>query len=325
MFYHHWFNSRRQTCLSFLVGVGLLGVVPSTGQAGLLYQWNFDGGTGANTGSGSGGTLALDVGVVSGPSGYASGSFSDTAGVNGNAFRVSNAYDNYYPGASYSPITNAAAMSNLDLSTVNQFTITMWVKRSGQRNVDLLNIGTSTTPGQGSNPGISVGLDGTWANGVRVGINGHTGYTGDLWSAGTDRDWVFLSISYDGTDTYNVYEDPTMNAIYGRDQNLAITTGTTTSSASVATGMGLHIGDYWTPTGPLSLGSAATMLLGNDGSDTLGATNGFDGLLDDIRIYDGLLTVTQIESIRAEAVPEPACLTLFGLSAMTLRRRRRVI
>jgi len=316
--------------LCVLAAAVLLGFLNGLSHAAApLYQWNFNGGNGANTGTGAGGTLALDVGLTTGDNGYASGSFSDTAGVGilkdsgDKAFRSSNAYDNYYPGAFYSPITNAAAVSNLNLSTVNQFTITMWIKRSGQRNVDLLNIGNTTTPGQGSNPGVSIGLDGNWANGIRVGINGHTGYTGDLWNAGTDNDWVFLSVSYDGTDTYNVYEDPTMNAIYGRDQNTAIVTGTQSTSATVATGMGLHIGDYWTPTGNLSLSDTATMFLGNDGSNTLGTTNGFDGLLDDVRIYNGLLTVSDIEAVRQEAVPEPSCMALVGLGALSLRRRRR--
>ncbi|MEO7099218.1 MAG: hypothetical protein ABI162_07635 [Luteolibacter sp.] len=37
-----------------------------------LYQWNFDSADGSNTGAGAGGTLALDVGTVSGANGYAS-------------------------------------------------------------------------------------------------------------------------------------------------------------------------------------------------------------------------------------------------------------
>lgn len=291
-----------------------------------VYQWNFDSADGANTGTGTGGTLALDVGVVTGANGYASGTFAGT-GVSGNAgdnaFNASNAYDNYYANNSYSPITNAAAVSNIDLTGLSQFTITMWVNRNGQRNVDLLNIGSTTTPGTTSNPGISIGLDGNWGNGVRVGVNGYAGWTGDLWGAGYNTDWVFLAFAYNGNNGA-YWGQGDMNTLYGGgDNNAAIITGDTSTSASVAQNLGIHDGGYWNSAGLPSVGNTATMFLANDGSNTLGTTNGFDGQLDDIRIYNSLLTVSEIETVRLSAIPEPSAAALGAMGALALLRRRR--
>ncbi len=297
----------------------------SDASAALVYQWNFNSADGANSGSGTGGTLALDVGVVSGANGYASGGFSG-AGVSGtagdHALDAANAYDNYYAGNNYSPITNAAAVGTIDLTGLSQFTITMWVKRSGQRNVDLLNIGTTTTPGAASSPGISIGLDGNWANGVRVGVNGYTSYTGDLWTAGTDNDWCFLAFAYDGNG--QVWWDPTMLNLYGADRNGAVITGDTTAAAAVAANLAMHIGDWGTAPGVPAVGATATMFLANDGANSLGTTNGFQGALDDIRIYNSLLPVSEIEGIRQSAlIPEPSPVILLGFCGLGLALRRR--
>ncbi len=295
-------------------------------QAAMLYQWKFDSSDGTNTGSGTGGALALNVGVTSGPTGYASGSFTG-AGVSGLAgdfaLNASNAYDQYWGGNNYSPITNAGAVNSVDLTGINQFTITMWIKRNGSRNVDLLNIGTSSTPGQSSNPGISIGLDGTWANGVRVGVNGYTTYTNDLWSTGTDNDWCFLAFAYDGNG--QVWWDPTMQALYGANANGAVITGDTVTAAAVAQNLNMHIGDWGTAPGIPAVGATASAFLANDGANILGTTNGFMGLLDDVRIYNNLLTVSEIEAIRGSAVlPEPMGLGLLGLGALFVCRRQRV-
>ena len=319
-------KSNSRSLLSLAFAAATLCSMPGAQGATPIYQWDFDSADGSNSGTGSGGTLTLDVGVVSGANGYAAGSFSG-AGVSGspgdNAFNAANAYDNYYEGNSYSPITNAAAVNTVDLTGVSQFTITMWVKRSGQRNVDLLNIASTTNPGSASNPGISIGLDANWANGVRVGVNGFTSYTGDLWSAGTDNDWCFLAFAYNGTG--GVWYDPAMEALYGQHRNGAIVTGDLTTSAAVSANLPMHIGDWGTAPGLPSVGGTASLFLANDGSNTLGTTNGFDGSLDDIRIYSSLLSVSEIEGIRQSAlVPEPSAAAVLGaMGMMALLRRRR--
>ena len=89
---------------------------------------------GANTGTGSGGTLTANVG------GGTTGAFTG-AGVSGlggdGSFQSSNANDNWFG----TDLGNAAAVSNLNLSSLGaQFTLTLWVKRSGGNNADILNL-----------------------------------------------------------------------------------------------------------------------------------------------------------------------------------------
>ncbi len=262
----------------------------------LLYKWDFNNADGSNTGSGTDGTLTANVGA-----GATTGSFSQ-AGVSGNSWdfslRTNNGHDVWFG----TDVGNAAGVGNLDLSTVNQFTITMWIKQNGGNDNDLLNIGSAATPTSASNPGISIGLNGFWDNGMRVGVNGYNGWVGDLWSPGTDDDWVFVAIAYDGTDIENVWENATMNGLYGQNRNVAFITGDTITSASAVNGINLHTGDWGTPVGNVSLAADATAFLGTDGTNA----RGFNGNMDDVRIYSGLLTVAEIEEIRQSAFAEPS-------------------
>jgi hypothetical protein len=300
-----------------ILGVAALvmfGVLPGAFAVDPLYQWDFNSADGANTGTGTGGTLTADVG------GATTGNFTGT-GVSGNvgdsSLSTFSSSDSYW-GSGYG---NAAAVSSLDLSTFNQFTITMWVKRSGGNNADLLNIGSTATPTSGSNPGVSIGLNGSWDNGMRVGVNGYNTWTGDFWSAGTDNDWVFLAVAYDGTG--GIWWDPAMLALYGADRNLAIITGDTTTSAGVAANIPLHIGDWGTAAGVAAVGSTATIFLASNGS----GSEGYSGDLDDVRIYNSLLSVSEIDAVRLSAiqpVPEPATMALAvvgGVALLLLRRR----
>lgn len=302
---------------TLLAACAMVGFALNASAATPLYQWNFDAADGANTGTASGGTLATNVGAGT------TGSFTGT-GVSGSggdsSFHVSNAHDNWWG----DDLGNAAAVSNLDLSSLgNQFTITLWVKRSGTNSVDWLNIGSTATPSSSSNPGISIGVTG-WSNGVNVGVNGYNWEAGDLWATGHDNSWVFMAFAYDGTDVENVWWNETMNSLYGQHRNAVVVTGDMVTSASAVTGVAVHTGDWNTPVGAVSIGATATAYLGNNAA----GTRGFSGNLDDIRIYSGLLTVSEIEAIRLEAapvaIPEPSSAALllggFGLVAALGRR-----
>ena len=260
----------------------------------LLYQWNFNGGDGSNTGSGTGGALAANVGA-----GATTGSFTKT-GPSGEAWdhslHTSNAFDNWWG----SDIGNAAGVGNLNLSGVNQFTITMWIKRTGGNIPSLLNIGDTATPSATSNPGISLGFD--WgSNNIRFGVKGYNGWAGDLWGKrNIGNQWVFVAVSYDGNG--GVWYDETMNTLYGQHRNAVLLTGDTSTPATVAAGLPMHIGDWGTAVGSPSLGATATAFLANNGANT----TGFSGNIDDVRIYNSLLTVAQIEAIRQDAFAEPS-------------------
>jgi len=52
----------------------------------------------------------------------------------------------------------------------------------------------------------------------------------------------------------------------------------------------------------------------------------FDGLIDDVAIFDGVLTLNELATVRdsgAAAVPEPTSLALLGLGGLLVARRRR--
>jgi len=74
-----------------------------------------------------------------------------------------------------------------------------------------------------------------------------------------------------------------------------------------------------------SAGNAGVPYISNPLNAVIGAylspsINGgyFDGLIDDVRIYDNALSQNDIRAV----MPEPAALLLFGLGAVTLRRKR---
>lgn len=304
-------NSKSLPSLAFASAIlicmsGAFGATP-------LYQWNFNT-NGSNTGTGTGGTLTANVGA-----GATTGSFG-APGVSGAAgdysLGTNNAYDHWWG----TDVGDAAGAGTLDLSTVNQFTITLWVKRSGGNASSLLNIGSSSTPGTSSNPGISLGVQGNWSNGVDLRVNGYSAGSGDLWGAGYTSNWVFLAVAYDGT-AGNIWWNPVMNGLYGTNNNAAIITGDMGTGASFAQGMAMHIGDWGTSPGIPAVGATATAFLANDG---LSAT-GFSGNLDDVRIYNSLLSVSEIEAVRLSAIPEPSSAAALGaMGVMALLRRRRL-
>lgn len=293
--------------------------VSESHSASLLYQWNFNSGDGSNTGSGSGGTLAANVGA-----GTSTGSFG-AAGITGGAgdfaLSTSNTYDSWW-GSFSGDAANVGTVDLTSVSSSDQFTITMWFKRTGSNGPTLLSIGDTSSPTTASNPGIAISAQPGWQNngsGVNVNVNGYgtDGGSGDLWGAGAESDWVFLAVAYDGAS--GIWWNPTMDSLYGHNRNMVILTGDAATSVSVAEGHALNIGDWNTAAGGLGLGGTASIFLGNNGPNTAG----FSGFMDDVRIYDGLLTVSEVEGVRLAAIPEPSPALLLGFCGLGLVCRRR--
>ena len=108
-------------------------------------------------------------------------------------------------------------------------------------------------------------------------------------------DWTFIAITYDGTDA----------TFYTGD-------GTTLSAGDVD------------PTANGSLGSnSLSLLIGNHS----GGARTFDGLIDNVRIYDSIEGAASLESIMqfndASFVPEPSSSALLGLGGLALMLRRK--
>lgn len=111
--------------------------------------------------------------------------------------------------------------------------------------------------------------------------------------------WVFVAVTYDaGTGVANFYKGntTTATALFSSGTTTAPTTGTTTS--------------------PLIVGNRQ------------GSQRAFDGALDNMRIYSGVLDLAGAEAVRlATVVPEPSFYALFGASTalgiLLLRRNKR--
>jgi autotransporter-associated beta strand protein len=126
---------------------------------------------------------------------------------------------------------------------------------------------------------------------LRVGVNGATDDTGELWGSGRASGWVFVAFTYDSTITSG--------------PNATVITGGPSTAASVADN-NLWLYDWsggWpgVAVGTPAVGSTATAYLANNGSNTAG----YSGNLDDVRIYNSLLTVEEIEAVRQAAFAEP--------------------
>jgi len=69
-------------------------------------------------------------------------------------------------------------------------------------------------------------------------------------------------------------------------------------------------------------GTDHTINLGAD-EVIFGSSGSFDGLIDDVAIYDTALSLTELDDIRDNGVPEPGSLALLGLGGLLIGTRRR--
>jgi hypothetical protein len=148
---------------------------------------------------------------------------------------------------------------------------------------------------------------------------------GTTTTAGT---WTFVVLTYDGAST---------NANDSADQLVA------TGNASQVNGQlyfgtsalpvtrfdapfnndFVNHGDATKPSaGAVNFGAAAKLFLANNAT----ANRGLDGLIDDVRLYDTILTAAEVEELRLQSggVPEPASLaSLVVVALIVLGYRQR--
>ena len=278
-------SSSYRRALRRLVATACLSA-PIAASAAPLYQWSFDTGfEGVPSVTAGGGTF-----VPNGTANFLG------AGASGNAgdfaLNLTNAYTGGV-GAGNSVVAGGANVLT-GLGTLSNFTVTMWVKVTAGDLTNfprLLQLGTTSTPDSGSNPGINMLLN----NGaLEVGVNGNNAQVSAGISPGV---WKFIAFSYDGGNPPN--ESPTNFDLYNRANNAVVLTGSLTNSVSVVGGAGLNTSG--SSPGSLALGTAATLYLG----DRANGQRGFTGQIDDVRIYNTQLTIEELEAIRLESAPPP--------------------
>jgi hypothetical protein len=192
---------------------------------------------------------------------------------------------------------NAFLASLSSASSLNQFTITGWFRSSAtdlnRANLLMLRNGTNVL----SLTGLSGGPIGA-RDRLRLIIDGGqvdaAGNFESRWS--TAGVWAFFAISYNGQSTTDTVR------FYSGDVGTASSLSTSSAASSIAFPFG-----------------GASLWIGANSS----SSDPFKGFIDDIRLYDSVLTASGIEQVRLSAVPEPnsAALLIGGVILRLLRRR----
>lgn len=259
-----------------------------------VVRWAFDAAKGAPTTSTwiSGGLLQIEENV----SGYAT--FQSTGGVGPATPGVYNGAGNSYGDAAGSAQTTSAASPLLADAELAQFVVTMWIKPTvssvEQPYARLLNI--SLPDSEKSNPGLFVALHNT---NLEVGVNG--GITAVTLPADSIREnaWTFVAFVYDGL-ARNPYYSEEMLAMVKAERNGAVLLGGIDNASKLAGSVGMNTGapSFNISAGPLALNGLSVAV----GCSNANRARAFRGLIDDIRIYSGLLATEQIEAVRRSAL-----------------------
>lgn len=285
---------------------GLCAVLPARAQT-LLLNYDFNGSnasTAANEGSATGADLVYHnaskavVNMYSASGTGVSGASGDTALDNTSAGAMGTLGNN--------PAGASTTSKSANIGTLGSFTITGWFK-------------ADSTPG--SNAKIfeltgteSIGLiaeanqTGRLAMTVNGSIVGNSTSQSGFTSIGS---WVFFAVTYDGTSTTN---------------NLSFYVGTSNSSTALTLAGTRSVSE-----GDIGIGTAAGIGIGNGYYSGGSANRPFDGLVDDFYFYgagagssDGVLSSTEINALRLQAIPEPSSLALLvggaGLGFIGWRR-----
>ena len=340
-----------------LAGASVLVISAATSgnAATLLYQYNFDnqpatattavpnvGANGVLNMNTSGVFAPLAIGV--GPSGLPTDRALINTGVNntptGSSLTGSNSVAN---GSTNIPLngttagnginTVAAPENRLNLGTLSQFTVTMWVRRNTPSGATvfprLMMVGADGQDTGSTTDGFAIALNN---NGIETRIRNAGGVVAASGGQSfTDNAYQFIAVSFDLAATNPYFSAAQLAASGGyNDDNTIVYRGTQTTPVAGFGAMGLNAGvdtnldgnAFNDAVAPITPAGFAYLLNRRD------LTRGLNGNGDDFRIYDGLLTIGEIEQVRLSAgglvtVPEPASLSVLGLAGAALVRRRR--
>jgi hypothetical protein len=265
----------------------------------LLYSVNGSDGTG-------GGTSGVTVSPSISPSG--SSTLTDLGGSTQFSFGTGP------DGAAGESIVNSAAGQSGSgvlagtlgaSSSLSAFTLTMWVDlgTANLNNYRLLEISPGSPATTGSSDGTSLffGLNSggglqTYVNNVNGNTTGTDIATAGTWNNGgtlgnvAANTWYFVAVTYDTVGGNSL--------LYSGDLNDPATLAYTYNNLA----------------GALNLSSATSIAL----SDRFSEQRNFPGAIDDVNLYSGALTQSQIQAVQLSEVPEPSTMSLIGLSVASM-------
>jgi hypothetical protein len=280
-----------------LAAIVVAGISPAF-SATLLLQYGFDE-------ADSGAVPAGDLGAPPPAAGVFSGGATRTADTPGD-FSVGAADLTTPGGGTYVEGGDADKLDGL-----GSFTLTAWIKlfEAPLGNIRIMSKQAADSAFSGftwnvADPITGVGTRTAASFGLRLFVGGENGFLFDPaateLSIDADAKWAFLAVSYDGetfSDNVNYY------------------VGSEESSAALASTRSVGAGRTLSSTARFGVGFTDAA----PAADTAPP-----GYLDDVRVYDGVLTAGEVEDVRmANIIPEPSSAILAGVGALSLMRRGR--
>ena len=261
-----------------------------------LYRWSFEAGglSESSRMTSFGGELT----IAGGEPGQVPVFQHSGGGVSESSPDVLNASRNVY-GSSLGAQVNSYGSPLQTGKTSGRFTITMWVKAAlpvdQQPEARLLNIGAADNE-QGKQS-VFICID---QNSLGFTVNGSAYYRLDIAEPPVKvGEWSFLVFCYDGA-ANNPHYCPDMFDKFQSSRNGAVLAGGVNQTTRLVCDSALNTG---APTYSVSPGPAVfNGLLVAVGSSNTRFVRSFVGWIDDVRIYDEVLTLSQIEQVRLQAL-----------------------
>ena len=291
-------SAQRQAALFAFCLLSSVFTVPAARAASIpvdryLYRWSFEAGGLAEIPGMD--TFGGELTVAGGESGQVP-LFQRTGGVSASSPEVLNASRNLYGSGGAQVNSHGSALRTG--KTLERFTVTMWIKpeipQDQQPQARLFNI--STADNEQSPQSIFIAFDN---GGLAFCVN-----ESPIWGFQLREpviktgEWVFLVFCYDGTTS--PFYSQRMQDTYQLAKHAAIFAGDREAPPRLATEVTITTGapSYAVSPGKVSLDGLLVAI----GSGNARFDRSFVGWIDDVRIYDSLLSPADLERVRAEAV-----------------------
>lgn len=270
------------------------------------YTFDSDSSAGANVGTASGGSLTLNNSASGGVA------FSSSGGVSGGTLNATS-------GQIYNQANHAgAATSTLGvLSNTSAITVTMWVKLSASSLTTYARLFSLGADDVGAANSIGLALNG--AGKLNLYLNGSD--TTNMLNLGPELaadTWYFIAISYDGASSSASESQVQQTATGGADaRNTQLYIGTVETGSLSRTGVKVGTGqNYNTSRGSINFSSTTASWFANRKD----LARGLNGFVDDIRIYNTVLSAAELDTVRlgAASIPESGVSALLVAAAVSL-------